>query len=1263
MENDLKFAGESPVIINYNGRADELYAPINTSSCDVTIVDENILDDLYTASKDDIVMLVEYGQRDIIRVPVETDPGSVSSVQVSNADSIEIYQRDSFFEDSSHKFFFKGIVKDGNTNHPVVLQYNYNTKKWELNNPYLLNINLNGANEQFFFDRNNSYRIRWDGSSHWISTWSGSDWGSESAYSYYDDNFTRHDCPYGTDQIVKYIDGSIELLFGQDRYTWNTLSKVWYKTNSYSNGTPYTGMYGSWYHRVKNASGMLVDAIIVNGLGNEDWIVELDRWERTFTKLIRLQESQDIDNIFTDDNGGVYCVKSSGKVLYWSWDKGDWFEWITLTGNDFVPDTFALDYVIPAYGTNKKQVVIRYMYNLTTRATRALYLQNFTPPTFRIDEVPGEWWYLNSFVGYMVPNTYSQPVTLNLDNITVSAIDFISIMKNVTIDKLFSKPRIVTYGELFCSAIAYVHPVYDFESGSLVNIEQITVENCVSYGGSYDQTNGLFDLKCQISNFWDESDKPATVYEVIEELLRPFCMRMVYDPSHGFIIYNINNTSTGTRSWIGYTWTLDGKIDERGSREAWNSTLYTKNLNSSEWISNNVSDATIEIDTTYDKVNGIANTSEPSYTKMAIDLIDISQKDKYNYGDLNVNVNKSKGIVKTGENYAPDIDDKWFYLWNGTYANPDYQLVPWDYNPGDIVQWYANCNQAYQYTQYMTTPSSDTGSILDFYGGAMNTDGNGRIPDVEKPVELSKRITAYAADNGVPPEFLDRSDIAWTTNGHYLTKGDQDTNTKFGSGITMGESNRIVYHQEYDNVGLFSNSDPLLNLNISRSFSRTGIDVPIPVMNNNTATNCSYNIWGNLTGADTYYFPEVWNENKIMVNSIYFKRYSTSSSIRVTEVWDRRRIDMYIKLSDDTVLQFNGKDWVADTEVKEENAFYLLKLMNFEQLFHTDHRYNVIETADYDPQHPENGGHYSLSSESFIYYRDNLDHTVYDHDPGTAGEAMEAPAYNGAGQIVSSGEGYLSVKLPSVEDASPVVCVDVYNSSMLGMTGSDTIGSAGPVPFYYPKRNGDGYKEVTEDGGVWVSFLPKNLSHVKAEHIDLKITISVPQSNLGQMFAQSDIEYVIDSKNDYVEEYDGPTFRVNTQNPLVASSYSYILFGNSYADPGEFIIKNMNVRPEAFTVQAYFNWLSTIRKIYTKTIKIYPIGYNTTGCPIFLYSPEIGNNKLMVVSRSLDLKTRRNSITAVECHNLDVDYVNQFLVNELPHKARNERWNYPTATK
>ena len=82
MENDLKFAGVSPVVINYNGKADDLYAPITCSSCDVTIVDKSILEDLYTPYKDDIVMHVEIGQEQYTTQVTVTNAGSVSTMGI-----------------------------------------------------------------------------------------------------------------------------------------------------------------------------------------------------------------------------------------------------------------------------------------------------------------------------------------------------------------------------------------------------------------------------------------------------------------------------------------------------------------------------------------------------------------------------------------------------------------------------------------------------------------------------------------------------------------------------------------------------------------------------------------------------------------------------------------------------------------------------------------------------------------------------------------------------------------------------------------------------------------------------------------------------------------------------------------------------------------------------------------------------------------------------------------------------------------------------
>lgn len=1268
MENDLKFAGVSPVVINYNGKADDLYAPITCSSCDVTIVDKSILEDLYTPYKDDIVMHVEIGQEQYTTQVTVTNAGSVSTMGIwSDVPWYhEIYQRDSFFTDGDGgDFYFKGIVKNSNGLWRVVLKYDYTDKVWVDDNTYLLNINGNGVNDQVFYYNSTLYKVSWDGTSHYISEWTGSAWGTPAAYTYVDNGVT-HDCAYGTDQIIHYIDGTIELLFSHARFTWDNTNKRWLMATSYTSGnSSYTGMYGGWYQRVRKADGTVVDACVANGLDGEDWVVELNRTSGTFTKLVKLQDSYDIDNIFTDDNGYLYCVKSSGKVLYWSWETNDWFEWITFTGNDFVADTFALDYVIPNKGNVSKKIVVKYMYNESTREMRAMYLQDFTPPTIRVERIPtGETEYRTLFTGYMVPNTFSQAVTQNLDQITVTAIDFLSILKSVTIDKLFTKPATVTYGDIICKALSYAYLNQSSRRMFMVDHWLVYVEDCMSYGGDWDGTNGLFDLKCQVSNFWDESGQAATVYEVIEELLRPFCMRIVYDPSEGFIIYNVNHIpeSGDNRSWfITYWFNEDGSYEFFYANPLYTEPIWHRALNyGTDWISNNVSDATIDIDTTYDKVTGTANTCPPNYSKMAIDLVDYYQTDKYDYGWLNVQRNKTKGYVKRNNNVTTDTADRWFYLWNGAYVNPDYDLESWN----GYVNWFMNCNQAYEYMNNThTLAESDHGSILNFYGGANNPTATGKTQSTEKAVEIKKRITAYAADNAVPPEFLELSDLDWeghVYNGELRLTKKNTSNTKFGDGIVMDDSDWIIYHQEYRNITMNTTSNPVIELDMTRSFSRTGIDIPIQVMNNNTTTGNTYNIFGNFTGcSNADYFPQPWNAENVIVNSIYFRRYAGSGTIRVKPVWDSTRVDMYVKTSDDRIFQFNGKEWVEDTEVKESNAFHLQKLMNFEHLFHTDTRYNVIETSD--------GQHYSLTDEPFVYYTKTYSGEEY-VDDGDSGTPHESGVYNtGVFVPVSScSDGRIAITLPTLDDANPVVYVDIYNSTMLGMTGSDDIGGAYTgAPFYYALGGGE-YK-----GGVYIDFLPKNVSHVKAEHVDLKITVTVPDSNLGQMFPQSDIEYGITSGKNYVEEYKGPTFEVNTKHPLVASSFSYILFDNNYADPGEFIINGIGARPECYTVQAYFNWLNVIRKIYTKTIKptIWRFGSNPNSWErrdvynymTFIKSPEVGENPMMVVSSSYDVKTGRNTIVAVECHNLEVENVNQFTADELPHRARNERWNLPTA--
>ena len=1239
MQNDLKFSGTAPVVINYNGNADDVYAPVRTSNCDINIVSPNILDDLYTARKDEICVKIGTLEKNMVQTIVMSSPGSCNTIRqysmpLSSDMEYTIYQKNLFYKDIDGVTRFNGIIEDANGNRRAVnLKYvienhgYYSDYYWVENNDWKLDTDQSKRN-QYFHDGTHSFKIDWDGSSHHISIWDGSDWINRREYQTNEGN----DMNFSVTHIFHSGYG-YELLFGMLRYKWDDSIRKWFVATPYTDtdGDEYFATYGEWHLYVKDRNGSFCHAVQVSDLGGEDWICSLDVQNNTFTRMIPIMDSYDLGNIFTH-LGNVFCIKNSGELYVWDWTVESWCKWITFTGNA-VEGSFYLDYIINTGASSK--YYIKYT-NSTNNKTEVLAITNITLPTFRIEsEWDGTYTETPVWEGYKMPNTYSQDVTQNLDSIEMTCIDPVSLLKYVTIDKLRSKPALVSYRDLIGGALAYV----------MLDSDKVFVEQSVSYGGFYVGDNGMLDLKCQISNFWDEADEPATLYEVIEEMLRPFCMVLAFS-GDAYWIYNQNNTD-------GYRMFNEYKLDRTGgmtyvTEEGHDIGVYDFG---NDWKSNNTQPASIQINETYSKVTGVASTMVPNYSKMAIDLVDYTQRDKYDAGWMNVQRNKTKGYTKRNGVVGKDTADHWFYIWNGVYVNQDYDLEPWS----SPVNWYVNINKMYEYLdgQY-TEYGADHGSVLNFYGGQNNPTGTGKEQTVEKAVAISKRITAYAADNGFPPELLEFADLDWTghVSGGELTLQKQNTsNTKFGDGHVMGDSDRIVYHQMYENIYLNSINNPTLNIDIARSFSRTGIDVDIEPLNYNTADNVDYNIWGNFTGCDTNYLPQPWNASQIVVNSIYFRRYSAGSTIRVTPVWDKRRIDMYVELSDSSVLQFNGKEWVAASAPSSTNCFYLLKLMNNEKLFHTDHRYDVIETSD--------GQHYSLTDKDFTYYTDN-NGGVYPDEHGTAHTcSMYKSGLNyWEVNVNSCSAGQLSIILPQIEDPAAVVYVDVYNSSMLGMTGSDDIGgSSTGAPFYY--ANGGG--EYT--GPVYINFLPKNLSHVKAEHIDLDITISVPESNLGQMFSESDIRYELDSGKDYIEKYETPSFQVNTYNQLVTSSFSYLIFDNSLADPGEFVINGEAARPECYVVQAYMKWLGRIRKIYSKTIKANDSNLVVNNIMKYISSPEVGEYNLMIVSDSWDLKSDRHSITAVEDNDWEVNNVETQDAVELPRKARAERWNLPTVGK
>lgn len=886
--------------------------------------------------------------------------------------------------------------------------------------------------------------------------------------------------------------------------------------------------------------------------------------------------------------------------------------------------------------------------------------------------------------GYMTPNTYSQDVTQNLDDIALTAIDPLSILKFTTIDKIVDKKSsILSYKDLICRALDYVS--VDDVSCTLL------VEDVVVYGSdTYDGTNGFMDLKCQVNNFWDEMGEPESVYDVISELLRPFCLSIYKNMSSGeYIIYNPNNTNIDysiNRSFHKYVIYKSGRIVV--------STADNKTNNVIKWKSNNTQNALIEINTTYDKVSMTASTCVPTYNNSVDDLIDYSQRDKYAYMGFNVQRNKTKGIRQS----TYDTKDYWYYLWNGVYTNEDFGLI----SNGGYVSPFLNMNKANLYLNSSAGYPDDYGSILNFYGGGNNPTGTGKDQESEKSVEIHKRVTAYAPDNGCPLEFLEPSDLSWTFNSgldlYDLTYDPRLTKTgetvsKFGSAKQIQESNRIVYHQEY-NTNLSTLAQNTIELNLTQSYSRTGIDSQIDILQNNTATNQIFDIstyeYDDTSGkrkaliktANVDYFPKIWNAKQVKVNKFYFNRYNTEATmtrpIRCKEVWDKRRIDMYVKVDETKYYQFNGKEWVETTSLSANNCFYLMKLMTGEKLFHTDYKYNIIETSD--------GEHYSLTGEKLTWYVDAAGGVTEKSVSGGSTKYCD-PYFVESNEwykyINNCSEGSISLNVPEIDAFNVKVCCDVYNSTMLGSTGSsnESAGTLSEQLLWEVKGQGKYYDdeqqtEVTqtltqyntinygkiEGMSVYIQFLPYNTTYVKAEHLDVSVEMSVPESNLGQMFSKSDIKYELTKNRNFVEEFQGPSFRTNTKHNLVGSSFSYILFDNNYADPNEFVVAGINTRPEIYTVQAYMNWLSKIRKIYTKTIRQTENTNHIIDFFDFIDSPEVPN-RMMLIGYNWDVKSNRYTISAIECQNMQVFDISDFSVVEIPKKARNELFNLPTAYK
>jgi hypothetical protein len=220
---------------------------------------------------------------------------------------------------------------------------------------------------------------------------------------------------------------------------------------------------------------------------------------------------------------------------------------------------------------------------------------------------------------------------------------------------------------------------------------------------------------------------------------------------------------------------------------------------------------------------------------------------------------------------------------------------------------------------------------------------------------------------------------------------------------------------------------------------------------------------------------------------------------------------------------------------------------------------------------------YSLNPNGFTYYTDN--------NGGVYAEGVEKGTSHSFKYYGSSGvwkkyideadEGRLAIILPeillqsAIDDINCTVECDIYHSNLLGTTGNSSYEGPGNISYiiYYSKTGkveyidewgNTTYREmdsswIDDYGAVYgipveILYLPINATYIKAEHLNLDISLSAPESNLGQMFGESDIRYSTNHSKKFREIFEAPSFKVNTKHPIVSQSHSYLICGKSIAD-------------------------------------------------------------------------------------------------------------------
>lgn len=840
--------------------------------------------------------------------------------------------------------------------------------------------------------------------------------------------------------------------------------------------------------------------------------------------------------------------------------------------------------------------------------------------------------------GYITPNTFSQEVSQNLDKVSVTCIDPLALLKYIKVSEVFNKVEVLTIGKIFGRVLNEV----------IINTSYLSVEQNVLYVDG-DSTGNLMSLKVNLGNFWDESDESITCDVLFEDILKTFC-KSIFFTGKEFRIVDCSNT-TDEKEFITYYIINNGEIDYE---ESWEMLNETNDLGV-DYKVNNISSTNVTINGTYGMVKGTISTKENSYGESVWDKVKPTETNKYFIGDGNVLMNKCPNgwdiSLYNGSMSAvmpPPYKEKYQYIFNGDFVDDDYEL-----STSNPLNGYNNINKLNYYCFGVDDRANDSGSVLQFYGQKQNQFATSPTSPLTRDVDVHNVITTFAPDNGIPPEFLKGEDLTWTSKlGATVTKPDRD-DEKWGRYIPKGAAvgSKYVYKQSFPNIVLQNDGDQKIDINYSWRYSRTGFPEPIPMVSDCNIVSAS----GYPTTGEWY--PEYFKEESVIFNAMYYNQFKTNGYIEYAWGANFDWHEVYLILDmgpTDNNLYFDGVEW---TWVPSTIKFG--HILNGEQCFQDDKKPDYIQI--------KNGKIYALNQEARSFFNDKDGNYIGKERQKSSDIEQKFDLYdtNITKYVDSVESGKVSIILPKRDKVTATLRVLFKTGFLFGTTGKNFYNTSGAGFCFYSKAViKDPARNLMRMFDMYGDFVPYCVTYCKAEHSDINISVVDSKSNLGQLFSNSDIEYSIKDNTRFFETYEDLSFNVNTLNPIVSSSQSYLMYGNEYCSPEKFqfnsqpgIIK-LNIRPEQYTMTAYINYLGKIRKIYYKTI----IPTNGEDLEIFnrINAPEVSGNKhdsFTITMLSWDMKTNRYTIEAVQDRNIAVYNVRPLDYKEVPHMARNERYN------